>query len=364
MRLAAPDHVGAEHIGAETVVEAEDRQAELQAIDRAGRRDTSRTSGKSPDEIGRATDLFQLLAESLECGSPEIIGKIRRQRTAHRGCDRDENVVPASPAVALERVIERRRVAEIGDEIRQNGIRERFAVSDHAVEVEDQCSHDEPPAKVQGQALGEPKVLLPEVSRPASTNLFQIVSADPSTVIAWSACAEALHLAPYTGRDCLAEPVLPDAPQDTSRVDNDKIPDAPCAIFWGLCPYAIFCNHVLRLYVFPPDLDIVNQQMHHEVVSVTQTAAILQQKARIIAPKVGQVCGGPDEIEAKVLIELFGSIEISCGNVGLDLNGCHRSHGRDFLFKRTLGAATVLLSHIDKGQDARCSEVRGTAVIG
>ena len=36
MRLAAPDHVGAEYIGAETVREAEDRQAELQAVDRTG----------------------------------------------------------------------------------------------------------------------------------------------------------------------------------------------------------------------------------------------------------------------------------------------------------------------------------------
>ncbi len=31
--------------------------------------------------------------------------------------------------------------------------------------------------------------------------------------------------------------------------------------------------------------------------------------------KYAKICGRPDEIEAKVLIELFGFIEISCGNV-------------------------------------------------
>jgi hypothetical protein len=119
MRLSAPDHVGAEDIGAETVLEAEDRKAELQAVDRTGRRDTARTSGKCPDEIGRATDLSQVLAESIARGSLEIVGKIGGQWPAHRGFDRDKNVVPAPSGVTLERVIESCRLTEIRDEFRQ-----------------------------------------------------------------------------------------------------------------------------------------------------------------------------------------------------------------------------------------------------
>ena len=144
MRLSAPDHVGAEDIGAETVLEVEDRKAELQAIDRTGRRDTPRTSGKCPDEIGRATDLSQVLAESIERGSLEIVGKTGGQWPAHRGFDRDKNVVPAPSGVTLERVIESCRLTEIRDEFRQNAIRQRLAVGDHPVEVEDQCAQSEP----------------------------------------------------------------------------------------------------------------------------------------------------------------------------------------------------------------------------
>ena len=104
-------------------------------------------SRKISDESRRATDLSQVLAESIERGSPEIVGELRGQRPADRGFDRGKNVVPASSAVARECVIERRRLAEIRDEFRQDGIRQRFAVGDHAVEVEDQCSHGEPPPK-------------------------------------------------------------------------------------------------------------------------------------------------------------------------------------------------------------------------
>jgi len=39
------------------------------------------------------------------------------------------------------------------DEFRQHGIRQRLTVSNHAVEIEDQCSHGEPHRKMRGAKL-------------------------------------------------------------------------------------------------------------------------------------------------------------------------------------------------------------------
>ena len=52
-----------------------------------------------------------------------------------------DGFIPPSARIARQRLVERGRMPELGDDLGQNAIRDRFAVGDHAVEVENQCTH-------------------------------------------------------------------------------------------------------------------------------------------------------------------------------------------------------------------------------
>jgi hypothetical protein len=73
--------------------------------------------------------------------------------------------------------------------------------------------------------------------------------------------------------------------------------------------------------VAPPSLYVGDEQMHHEIARVLRVIRILQQKTAVAAVQISKSVIRPLDGEARVLIELLAEREISCGYVGLDLNG-------------------------------------------
>src|SRR6266567_7949272 len=143
MRLPARHHIRAEYVAAEFVCEIEDRETELQAIDRTGRRDASGYVGARLNELAGPAYLREVGTKSIKNRELEIVRETPRQRLAYRRLDRRNGIVPSSPGVVFKCVLEICCVTKISDEFRQDGVSQRLAVSNHAVKIENQCTQFE-----------------------------------------------------------------------------------------------------------------------------------------------------------------------------------------------------------------------------
>src|SRR5262245_32521564 len=72
--------------------------------------------------------------------------------------------------------------------------------------------------------------------------------------------------------------ILSDAPKHRARIANREVSQAPRLIRHGLNHYAVLCNNALILDVAPPRIHILDEEMHHEIVS--PFLKLLEQKAR------------------------------------------------------------------------------------
>src|ERR1700688_2619176 len=98
--------------------------------------------GKTFDEICGSAHLFQIRSEPVQRRTLEFAGKIGRQRLSNGRFNLGQYVIPPPTRITSEGLVKRRRMTEIGYNFCQNSIRNRLAVGDHAVEVENQCAHD------------------------------------------------------------------------------------------------------------------------------------------------------------------------------------------------------------------------------
>jgi hypothetical protein len=83
--------------------------------------------------------------------------------------------------------------------------------------------------------------------------------------------------------------VLSYAPQHASRINDHENAHGPGSIRRWLNLYTILDIQFLSLDLTPPSIDVLYQQMHHEIVGVIFVIEILQQEARVSVPKVCQV---------------------------------------------------------------------------
>jgi hypothetical protein len=72
--------------------------------------------------------------------------------------------------------------------------------------------------------------------------------------------------------------ILPEAPENASRINDGEIADIPRSVRRRLRPHAIFVNQSLSLNLAPPSLDVLNKQMHHEVFGVLLVVESLQEE--------------------------------------------------------------------------------------
>src|SRR5712671_5000439 len=102
MRLPARHHIRAEYVAAEFVREIEDRETELQAIDRTGGRDASGYGGERLNELAGPADLREAGTKSIKNRELEIVRETPRQRLANRGLDSCNGIVPSPPGVVFK----------------------------------------------------------------------------------------------------------------------------------------------------------------------------------------------------------------------------------------------------------------------
>src|SRR5262245_42747753 len=124
--------------------------------------------------------------------------------------------------------------------------------------------------------------------------------------------------------------VLPDAPQDTSRINDNEIANSPRPVCRRLDLHAIFGCEIHSADMAPPSFHILDQQMHHETIRVLPLVEVLQKKTRITLAEVCQVLGRPNEVESQVLIEPLEKSEIPGRHVSLCFDCFHVAHVRRF----------------------------------
>lgn len=138
MRLAARDVLGgAEQSVPEMVGEAEPLERPSQPARRAGRSHGLANRRKGIEECldpGDGRHLFQPALELL--AGPRL--EVRRQIPADLRLDPCAGVRPVQPDIALDRLLRRRRMAQTGQRLRENGVGQYLAVDDNPVEIEDQ----------------------------------------------------------------------------------------------------------------------------------------------------------------------------------------------------------------------------------
>jgi uncharacterized glyoxalase superfamily metalloenzyme YdcJ len=82
----------------------------------------------------------------------------------------------------------------------------------------------------------------------------------------------------------------------------------------------------LSLDLSPPDVDVFDQQMHHEIPGVLADVEVLQQKVGIPAAHIREVVGGPPNGESEVLIELLRQRKLASRNKSLNLDDGQIGH--------------------------------------
>src|SRR5579863_829440 len=113
-----------------------------------------------------------------------------------------------------------------------------------------------------------------------------------------------------------------DAPQDPGGVDKDEVAQSPRPVFRRFGLDAVPRGNSLSLDVSPPGVHVLDQEMHHEVVGVLLDVEVLQQERRVAMAEIGERVARPCHVEAEILIETLGELEVARRHERLDLNGC------------------------------------------
>src|SRR5947208_615607 len=88
---------------------------------------------------------------------------------------------------------------------------------------------------------------------------------------------------------CHFDLVLSDAPQHAGGINDHEIAKAPRSVRGRLDLYTIFGDQALSLDAVPPRVNVLDEQVHHEVPGMLWDVKVLQEEAGVAVPEVCQV---------------------------------------------------------------------------
>ena len=120
--------------------------------------------------------------------------------------------------------------------------------------------------------------------------------------------------------------VLADSPQDAAGVDKREVTQTPWAILRGLDTNAEPLDDARVDDVLIPRVNVLNEEVHHEVRCVLLNIELLQQETRLSVADVGEIIRRPRNLKSDAGVKVFGPFKVARRDESLDLYCC-KIHG-------------------------------------